>query len=136
MQLSSFAIEQCAVDSADGVTILIFLLSKSMVNELHNCLSGCPSGVVFSRLIFYATLLLQHSLESEVYSEGYNICLVCGKDNTLLLLVMRSTEKCRFACGAVCGTMSIWARRNYGYKGCNKSKDRKIRRIFCYLCCS
>ena len=59
------------------------------------------------RVIFCTTLLLQPPIKSEVYLKGYNICLVCGKDKTFLLPVVRSTAKCRLACGAVCGTNSI-----------------------------
>ena len=66
MQLSSFTSEDCAINSTDGVAILIFLLGKSMVNEPHDRLSGYPSGVAFSRLIFHATLLLWPPLESDI----------------------------------------------------------------------
>ena len=47
MQLSSFTSEDCAINSTDGVAILIFLLGKSMVNEPHDRLSG-PGGGHFN----------------------------------------------------------------------------------------
>ena len=63
--------------------------------ELHGRLSVCPSCLL--SLIFCATLLLLPPLEFDCHSEVFDICLACGKDNTLFLPVVRLWQNARLA---------------------------------------
>ena len=104
--MSYFTNEEWVVDSTNDVAILIFLLGKSMVNELHVFL------VVRLELSFlaqffippnYCNLHLNLTSTRKVITFAWcaakitpSFCLWCGLQ-----------AKYRLACGTVCGTKSI-----------------------------